>query len=164
MKCIIEIGMNRGEDSQSISAAYGPVDKYFGFEPNTTQLAAIEMSTVNMLNFEFIGKGVWSENGVKKFNINEYKGISSFHDVNPDIPADYHYYRYDAPIISKAYVPTIRMDTFIEEKGIEEVVYMHCDAQGSDIDVLKSFGSHIDKLKRGCVEVSDLGFVHVSRE
>tara|TARA_R110002096_G_scaffold435197_1_gene659700 strand:+ start:439 stop:762 length:324 start_codon:yes stop_codon:yes gene_type:complete len=55
-------------------------------------------------------------------------------------------------------------DTFIEEKGIDVVTYMHCDAQGNDINVLKSFGKHIDKLSAGVVEAAKDEFLYTYKE
>ena len=49
-------------------------------------------------------------------------------------------------------VDVIRLDSFIEEKGIEKIDYIHIDAQGSDLDVLKSLGKYVDIVEGGELE------------
>ena len=44
------------------------------------------------------------------------------------------------------------MDEFIETNKINKIDYLHCDAQGSDLDVLKSFGKYLQILVKGKVE------------
>ena len=47
----------------------------------------------------------------------------------------------------------IRLDTFIEDNGIDEIEYLHCDVQGKDLEVLFSLGKYIDILKSGVIEM-----------
>ena len=51
-------------------------------------------------------------------------------------------------------VEVIRLDTFIDENNIDSIDYFHCDAQGSDLDILKSLNEKICLIKRGQVEGS----------
>jgi hypothetical protein len=44
------------------------------------------------------------------------------------------------------------MDKFIEENNITQIDYFHCDAQGSDLSVLKSFGDKLNVIVSGVVE------------
>jgi hypothetical protein len=46
------------------------------------------------------------------------------------------------------------MDTFVEENKINTIDYFHCDAQGNDLKILKSFGKKISIIKEGKVEVT----------
>ena len=46
-----------------------------------------------------------------------------------------------------------RLDDFIDERGISGIAYLEIDAQGKDLDVLKSLGDKIDIVERGHIEV-----------
>jgi hypothetical protein len=46
------------------------------------------------------------------------------------------------------------MDKFISENNITEIDYFHCDAQGNDFKILKSFGNKLNIIKSGVVEAS----------
>jgi len=49
-------------------------------------------------------------------------------------------------------VKTTRMDTFIKENAIERIDFLHIDAQGCDLEVLKSFGEYIKIIQEGICE------------
>jgi hypothetical protein len=49
-------------------------------------------------------------------------------------------------------IETIRMDSFMKQNNICTVDFLHCDTQGNDLKVLKSFGDNIHLLKSGKVE------------
>lgn len=49
-------------------------------------------------------------------------------------------------------VKTIRLDTFLNELGIEEIELLKTDAQGSDLDVIKSAGDKIFSVKEVMAE------------
>jgi FkbM family methyltransferase len=51
-------------------------------------------------------------------------------------------------------VSSTRLDTFLEESGLtaEPIEYLHVDAQGVDLDVLKSLGTYINNVRAGVVE------------
>jgi FkbM family methyltransferase len=51
-------------------------------------------------------------------------------------------------------VETTRLDTFIEENNLQNVVidFIHIDAQGVDLDCLKSLGIYIKNVMAGVVE------------
>jgi FkbM family methyltransferase len=49
-------------------------------------------------------------------------------------------------------VLSVRLDTFLEKTGIQEIEYLHIDAQGMDLAVLRSLGTSIGKVKQGVLE------------
>lgn len=51
-------------------------------------------------------------------------------------------------------VKTVRLDTFLAAHvpNVESIEYIHIDAQGMDLDVLMSLGSHVGLVKAGMVE------------
>ena len=54
----------------------------------------------------------------------------------------------------KTKVKVIKLSSFLKDKKFKRIKYLHCDAQGSDINVLKSLGNYIKHLDYGVVEVS----------
>jgi hypothetical protein len=56
---------------------------------------------------------------------------------------------------SREVLPELIKDLeFIDENNIDSIDYFHCDAQGSDLDILKSLNEKISLIKRGQVEGS----------
>jgi hypothetical protein len=51
-------------------------------------------------------------------------------------------------------VETTRLDTFIEEYGLQDrtIDYLYIDAQGVDLQVLQSLGKYIKNVKEGVLE------------
>ena len=47
-----------------------------------------------------------------------------------------------------------RLDSFEFWDQFEEIEQFHCDAQGSDLAVLRGLGHHIKKVRNGCVEAA----------
>ncbi len=52
----------------------------------------------------------------------------------------------DVPVMS------VRLDTIIETYQIQEIDYLHIDAQGMDLSVLKSAGKYLPIIKKGVLE------------
>ena len=51
-------------------------------------------------------------------------------------------------------VRVTKLSSFLKNKKFKRITYLHCDAQGSDINVLKSLENFIKYLDYGVVEVS----------
>jgi hypothetical protein len=49
-----------------------------------------------------------------------------------------------------------------KEYNIDKIDYFHCDAQGNDLKVLKSFGNKISIIEQGQVEVDYKGSIYDS--
>lgn len=166
---VIEVGVHRAEDTRRLYNQYVHWSEnhyYYGFEPNPDKFSLIERKVGHFQNFSLIKKAVDLENAIKKFNIKatNASGISSLYDINHSMDEKYYNPRFRSGFEKSTEVECIRMDTFIEENEIEEVVYLHCDAQGNDINVLKSFGDQIHKLKSGKVEASSGDFLYEYKE
>jgi len=59
----------------------------------------------------------------------------------------------DLRVTSTLTAPTIRLDTFLEQRGIAEVDYLKIDAQGGDLAVIRSLGGRLRDVKRISLEV-----------
>lgn len=49
-------------------------------------------------------------------------------------------------------VKTVRLETFMREVHIDSIDYLHVDAQGMDLAVLRSLGPYLSKVKEGVIE------------
>lgn len=165
-KAIIEVGVNTGQDVANIYGEHWKKGyKYYGFEPVPFLAEVINKQHGTRPGFELIQDAVDVDEEPKNFNIqniSNMSGVSSLYEINEEM--DPHF---KSPFFKYSDTTTVnckRMDSFIEEKEITEVVYLHSDAQGNDINVLKSFGDHLDKLKAGVVEASKDEFLYTYKE
>ena len=102
-------------------------------------------------NYIVIPKAVSLENGVKDFYIaNRRLGCCSLYEFDDNVLStwDSKYFK----MSKKIKIDTIRLDTYIETNSIKKIDYLHCDAQGGDLDVLISLGNKINIVRHGVVE------------
>jgi FkbM family methyltransferase len=156
MKVIIEVGANSGEDT----VKYAEQGKLFTFEPVPSMAENLRKMFSENKNVIVIEKAVSDFNGTSRFGISDphrgcaNMGCSSLNEFTDGIH-DLWKGRPDFNHVEYLEVNVIRMDTFIEENGITEVEYLHCDAQGSDFKVIQSFGDKLKILKAGRCEAAN---------
>lgn len=154
MKTLIEVGAFDGSDSlQYHNNGYD----VYTFEPKKDLYDNLVDRTKYLSNYTVIPKAVSLINGVTKFNICKEGGASSILQFRPDneLIQTWSQDRTDIQYSGISYdVETIRLDTFIEEYGLHNrtIDYIHIDAQGVDLDCLKSLGKYILNVKAGVVE------------
>ena len=145
MKNIIEIGSNDG------SHTIGFLDNtnVWCFEPNPLYVNVLKNKFKENKNVNIIQKAVSDFNGTSFFNLAS-DGLSSSLNELTQFANQNSKIKY----VDKILVDVIRMDEFLNQNKINCVDYFHCDAQGEDFKILKSFGEKISIIKRGKVEVS----------
>jgi len=145
MKNIIEIGSNDG------SHTIGFLDNanVWCFEPNPIYANLLKNKFKRYKNVNIIEKAVSDFNGTSFFNLAS-DGLSSSLNQLTQFANQNSKIKY----VDKILVDVIRMDAFLNQNKINYVDYFHCDAQGEDFKILKSFGEKISIIKRGKVEVS----------
>lgn len=148
---VIEIGSCDGEDTSKYISL--PNSKVWCFEPDPNNIDILNKKFGNVNNITIIPKAVGIFNGRAELNISleddvkipskssSLKNLSEYTIKNKLIKFTH-----------KVEVDVIRMDKFIEDNNITQIDYLHCDAQGSDFDILKSFGDKISIIKKGQVE------------
>ncbi len=140
MKTYIDVGCNRGQYSFTW---VGLEDvKVFAFEPNKELFAYLKQYESD--KFKVFDNAVGTEEGIQKFNIGENDATSSLKNFAKDYTALSYSHTID--------VNVIRLDNFFKANGIEEIEHIKIDAQGSDLDVLKSMGEYIHKTKSIMIE------------
>jgi FkbM family methyltransferase len=148
---IIEIGSYDGNDTLKYTSL--PNSNVWSFEPNTENIIMLNKKFENVTNVKIIPKAVGIYNGKTKFNVSlKVNADKLSHSSSINDLSEYTIKNGLIKFTHQIEVDIIRMDTFIEENDIKEIDYFHCDAQGSDFDILKSFGDKIKIIKKGQVE------------
>jgi FkbM family methyltransferase len=153
-KLLIEVGAYDGTDSLCF---YEQMYKVYTFEPKTDLFLTLKEKTKELENYTVINKAVSLIDGEIDFNICKEGGASSILSFKPDeeLINTWGSNRQDIHYSNCTYkVKSTRLDTFIEENQLTESVidYLHIDAQGADLDVLKSMGVYINNVKEGVIE------------
>jgi FkbM family methyltransferase len=143
----IDVGANKGEWSHTMSKKY-PDSKIYCFEP-------IKGITRKNKNIVIINKAVDRKVGNKKFFITRKNVTSSllhqertiidkFKDIK-DKKGKIHK-KSDYDIVKKINVKTIPLEKFVKSKKLQNIHYLKIDAEGNDLNVLKSLKKEITKI------------------
>ena len=151
---LIEVGGFDGADSLKF---YEKGYKVITFEPERTLYAALSKKTAHLHDYRVVNKAVALTNGTTHFYVCRAGGASSIlpFKSNTDLEEHWSKNRKDIQYSGLSYeVNTIRLDTFLEENSLTDVPidYLHIDAQGADLDVLKSLGIYAKNVCKGVVE------------
>jgi FkbM family methyltransferase len=143
----LDVGACRGEHCYGFALS-NPSLRVFLFEPNLRM--AIKLFGM-LPNFFVVPLAVTEKDGSSDLNINSYADASSL------LPLDDQGVRSWAGAqvlrtIEKVTVGTIRLDTFLNLAGIQSVDYLKIDAQGMDLEVVKSAGNRLKDIHRICLE------------
>jgi FkbM family methyltransferase len=143
----LDVGACKGEHCYEY-ALLNPSLRVFLFEPNLRMATKL----FGMLpNFFVVPLAVSEMDGSAELNINSYADASSL------LPLDEQGVRnwigaQDLRTVEKGTVGTIRLDTFLNLAGIQTVDYLKIDAQGLDLDVVRSAGNRLKDIHRICLE------------
>lgn len=164
MQAVFECGANNGNDTHNLLKfleAY-PECQLFLFEPTRELLNKYlypkfdNIERVNILPF-----AVDIENSFKNFNVAGWDnlgcgdwGCSSLYSFADNIQEKWPQ-RPDFQVSHTYRVPTIKLKTICEIYGITDIIYLWCDTQGNDFNVLKSLEDKIDILWEGRIEAAD---------
>ncbi len=143
----LDVGAFKGEHCYEY-ALFNPSVRVYLFEPNL-RLAAKLFGLLP--NFFVVPLAVTETDGCSELNINSHVDASSL------LPLDDEGVRrwaggQELRIVEKVTVGTIRLDTFLNRAGIQSVDYLMIDAQGMDLDVVRSAGSRLKDIHRICME------------
>ena len=156
-KIIIEVGGNDGNDTKRYAEI---ADRLYVFEPVPLLADRLRNKFSDKSNVVIIQSAVSdkTENGVK-FGISgpDYThgaGCSSLNEFNPNIRNEWGG-RDDFAHMEYIDVTTVTLRDFIHAHNIDEVEYLHIDAQGSDFKVLQSLDAMVDRIKAGRCEAAN---------
>jgi len=154
MKTLIEVGAYDGSDSLKY---HNNGYRVFTFEPKKDLYENLVNKTKHLANYTVTPKAVSLSNGTTQFNICKFGGASSILPFRSDeeLIKTWTQNRTDIQYSGVSYeVETIRLDTFIENNNLSDTIidFIHIDAQGVDLDCLKSLGIYIKNVCAGVVE------------
>lgn len=158
MKIVIfDVGANVG--SSTLQYAIDNPDKVviYAFEPVPQSYDKIVEKAKDLSNVFVFKTAVSDFNGKANFNVSSASAdhcASSLFEYSDKLEENWGPVKHHFEITEQIEVDVIRLDSFIEEHGIEYINYFHCDTQGSDLNVLKGMGLHISKIQEGIVEAA----------
>src|SRR5881409_62817 len=131
----IDVGAHEGELTFPFAAADSSLLVY-AFEPN---LHAASRIMGCLRNYVVLPIAIAERDGSAELQLNAYEQSSSL------LPADKEGVKrwiteQEFKVVGTAIVPTMRLDTFMNEAGIKSVDYMMTDSQGPALEVGKSAG------------------------
>ena len=151
---ILEVGSHDGLDGLALSL-YNPNIYVYSFEPNK-DLNKIYLKNkkkienffnIKIQNHQIIKEAVSNFDGISYFNISQNTALSSlnnFHKKN----------KFNDFFKSKIKVKTTKLSTFLIKEKIKNILYLHIDAQGSDLMVLKGLNKNIKNIYKGVIETA----------
>jgi FkbM family methyltransferase len=126
----------------------------YAFEPNPVAACALGGRLANYVVLPF---AVAETDGSATFHVNSFSASSSLLKLDPDGVS-----RWEGGELLREKgaitVPTVRLDTFMEAASIGRVDLLKVDAQGADLQVLRSAGSRIDDVQQIVVEAPTVDF------
>lgn len=150
---IIEVGTNTGTDTERLAAFGFPV---ITFEPSPILYPQCVEKFKNNPNILVLPFAIDVEESVKDFNVSEQgdKGFGSLYDFHDNLQNTVlkKYSEFKTPFSYKQKVLTMRMDTFVKTWNIQTIKYLWIDAQGNDLNCLKSFGTELRQVESGQLE------------
>lgn len=154
MQAIFDIGANNGSWGLSVAQQY-PQARVFGFEPTPKLCDEIRQSveTLALKNYELVPYAVSDVACMTQFHVagqNDW-GCSSLLQFSDGLDQTWPG-RKDFQVTQTIDVECIRLDKFVEERGITSIGFLHCDTQGTDLKVLSSLGRHIKMVEKGEIE------------
>jgi FkbM family methyltransferase len=142
---IIEIGANDGGNTIN----FYKNSNVWCFEPNPHYAKLLGEMFRNNPNVKILQKAVSDFNGKAYFYISVDGASSSLNNLT-----EFAISKTNIRYIDRVLVDVIRMDSFLNDNNINIVDYFYCDAQGQDLNILKSFGDKIGIIQYGKIEVT----------
>jgi len=153
-KIFFDVGANLGTSSIGIAVS-DPDTSVYAFEPTPELILYLKTKTMDLKNYNVVGKAVSDYEGIATFNVSGLGdwGCSSLLEFSDKSKTEWPG-RIDFVVTKQIQVDVIRLDNFIIENNIDVIDYFHCDTQGSDLDVLYGLGEKISIIKEGTIEAA----------
>lgn len=154
---ILDVGSNNGDFSFDV-ATKNPEITVYAFEPNPDMVQVIEdgIQQRGLNNVVVVQAAVSDYNGESKFYLDDLgdKGCSSLKKFQANVETTWKG-RNDLKMTRETIVKVIRLDDFMKENGIKKIQYLHIDAQGTDLQVLKGLGKRMNDVLQGDAEAAN---------
>lgn len=130
----------------------------YAFEPDPTNFEKMKEKQVGKPNvqcFDNVVSTIDSQSGIPFYISNDQNSGSVYpYDVNNVRKWKYPPGRRLFKTVETKQVPSIRLDTLIKRERIKYVDFLKVDAQGHELEILKSLGNCIAKVREIVVEAS----------
>jgi FkbM family methyltransferase len=163
-RIVFDVGANNGDSTKEFLK--DPTVELYAFEPNPILYRDLCKIEEKNPRYHPMKLAIGESDGEGKFNLAgpidprnplyHQEGVSNYgcssllpfsDSVQQEWPG-----RIDFQSFGSVDVITMRLDTFMKQNNIAEIDYLHIDAQGYDLSVMKSLGSYITKVKEGVLE------------
>ena len=149
----IDVGAHEGETTFPYAAA-DPSLLVYAFEPN---LNAASRIMGRLRNYVVLPIAIAEKDGSAELQLNAYEQSSSL------LPADEAGVKswvteQEFKVVGSVTVPTMRLDTFLNGAAIESVDFLKVDAQGLDLEVVKSAGDRLGDVAKLQLEATTVAY------
>lgn len=152
MRIVVEVGANNGNDTEHLLQEAGLL---YAVEPDPVLMGGLRERFMGATNLTLIEAAIDLEEGTRTFHIMDHeRGINSLYPLHPDLlstPLSKHW-QYQKGMTGQVTVQTIRLDTIMARYDIPHIDYLWIDAQGNDVNALRSLGARISDLQSGRCE------------
>lgn len=157
MKYMLDVGAHFGEDSIEKTRADANL-KCFAFEPTPELVERLSRDTESFKDrYQIADCAIADFDGESEFHlvVND-TGSASLNEFSDHLRQTWPD-RHDFVVRKTIKVKVYRLDSWFKEFApeVSEIEYLHIDAQGSDLAVLKGLGEMIKMVKAGVVEVPE---------
>lgn len=143
MSTLVYIGANVGF---SLGMLVRQFDNVYAFEPDPEMYEQLSSKYSGQSNVKLINAACSTEDGEANFYITGNRVASSLGDGCKEFK-DYH--GYNASVIKEITVKTINLAKYLESEGVEFIDLYYSDAQGSDLNVIKTMKKFVDEKRIG---------------
>lgn len=129
----------------------------YAFEPNISMALKIKSQAPD--NYHVFPVAISSKDGVTPYYENRGSRTNS---ILPFVEENANTWmrdtNYDTMLetVSMTLVPTLKLDTVIDCTGVQHIDFLEVDAQGADLQVIKSCEKNLNKIKEIMLEVCDI--------
>lgn len=143
MSTLVYIGANVGF---SLGMLVNRFDSVYAFEPDPEMFEKLSSRYSGLTHVKLINAACSTEDGEATFYVTGNRVASSLGDGSKDFK-DYH--GYNASVIKEITVKTINLAKYLDSEGVEFIDLYYSDAQGSDLNVMKTMKKFVDEKKIG---------------
>ncbi|MBM3942634.1 MAG: FkbM family methyltransferase [SAR202 cluster bacterium] len=138
----VDVGANVGFMTAYMAQLVGGKGNVYSFEPHPVVGKRLQSlaSSNPLANIKVIAAAVSSEQGTATLHVSSRHSLSSLHDSwAPDT------------VVNRVNVPTVTLDSFLEEYQIQRVRLVKIDVEGHEAAVLQGFASSMAKGLADCI-------------
>jgi len=153
---VFDVGTNTGNELYAAITSGQDAD-FYAFEPVPEIYNDLLERFKGHDNAKFFQLAVSNYNGKASFNVSNEQSqgeVSSLLEMVDNVKNNWGHVAACFEYTHKIDVDVITLESFIEEHNIPYITYLHVDAQGSDLNVLKGLGSKLHLVQGGAVEAA----------